>query len=157
MATCRLASSGPAVVGHNWHTFHSSAGPALAVRDCAAVWERQNRVNPGTMHYVHIGATWRIRWMICAQRRCGLLSNYFDHLLFLDHCLVTETAYNAILSYARTTRNGVRATWTVLYIGLQSHNFVPYLCQLVFATILWVKLLEMFVTMLSLKYAFSEG
>jgi len=37
MATCRLASSGPAVVGHNWHTFHSGGGPALAVRDCAVM------------------------------------------------------------------------------------------------------------------------
>ena len=43
------------------------------------------------------------------------------------------------------------------YTGLQSRSFVPYLYQLVFATILWVKLLEMFVTMLSPKYAFSEG
>ena len=32
-----------------------------------------------------------------------------------------------------------------------------YLCQLVFAAILWVKLLEMSVTLLSLKYAFSVG
>jgi len=30
-------------------------------------------------------------------------------------------------------------------------------CQLVFAAILWVKLLEMFVTLLSLKYALSVG
>jgi len=32
-------------------------------------------------------------------------------------------------------------------------NFVPYLCQLVFAAILWVKLSEMFVTVTSLKHA----
>jgi len=44
-----------------------------------------------------------------------------------------------------------------LYIGWQWRNFVPYLCQLVFAAILWVKLSEMFVTLLSLKYAFSVG
>jgi len=36
-------------------------------------------------------------------------------------------------------------------------NFVPYLCVLVFVAILWVKLLEMFVTLLSLKYALSVG
>jgi len=34
-------------------------------------------------------------------------------------------------------------------------NFFPYLCQPVFAAILWEKLLQMFVTLLSLKYAFS--
>ena len=39
----------------------------------------------------------------------------------------------------------------------RADSFVPYLCQLVFAAILWVKLLEMFVTVLSLKYAFSVG
>ena len=32
-----------------------------------------------------------------------------------------------------------------------------YLCQLVFAAILWVKLLEMFATPLSLKYTLSVG
>ena len=37
------------------------------------------------------------------------------------------------------------------YIGWQWRNFVPYLCQLVFAAFLWVKLLEMFVTLLSLN------
>jgi len=42
-------------------------------------------------------------------------------------------------------------------IGWQWRNVVPYLCQLVFATILWVKLLEMFVTLLSLEYALSVG
>jgi len=38
-------------------------------------------------------------------------------------------------------------------MGWQWRNFVPYLCQLVFAAILWVKLWEMFVTVISLKYA----
>ena len=37
MATCRLASSGPSTVGHNWTIFHSTAGPALAVRDGAVM------------------------------------------------------------------------------------------------------------------------
>ena len=41
-----------------------------------------------------------------------------------------------------------------LYIGWQWRNFDPYLCQLVFAAILWVKLSEMFATVISLKYAF---
>ena len=34
---------------------------------------------------------------------------------------------------------------------------VPYLCQLVIAAILWAKLLEMSVTLVSLKYALSVG
>ena len=42
-------------------------------------------------------------------------------------------------------------TYSPLYIGWQWRNFVPYLCQLVFAAILWVKLLQMFVTLLSLN------
>ena len=42
-------------------------------------------------------------------------------------------------------------------IGWQWRDFVPYLCQLVFAAILWVKLLHMLVTLLSLKYALSVG
>jgi len=32
-------------------------------------------------------------------------------------------------------------------------NFVPYICQLVFAAILWVKLWKMLVTVIALKYA----
>jgi len=28
----------------------------------------------------HIGATWRIRLTVRVSRRCGLMSNYFDHL-----------------------------------------------------------------------------
>ena len=40
-----------------------------------------------------------------------------------------------------------------IYIGWRWRNFVPYLCQLVFAAILWVKLREMFVTVIVLKYA----
>ena len=44
-----------------------------------------------------------------------------------------------------------------LYIGWQWSNFVPYLCQLVSDAILWVKLIEMFVTLMTLKYALSAG
>jgi len=40
-----------------------------------------------------------------------------------------------------------------LYIGWQWRDFVPYLCQLVFGAILWVKL----VTLMSLKYPLSVG
>jgi len=39
------------------------------------------------------------------------------------------------------------------YIGRQWRNFVPHLCQLIFAAILWVKLWEKFVTVIELKYA----
>ena len=45
----------------------------------------------------------------------------------------------------------------VIYTRWQWRNFVPYLCQLVFAAILWVKLSEVFVTLLSLKYALWVG
>jgi len=36
---------------------------------------------------VHTGATWRIwyDWTIHVQRQCGLMSNYFDHLLHFWH------------------------------------------------------------------------
>ena len=39
------------------------------------------------------------------------------------------------------------------YTGWQLHNFVPYLCHLIFAAILYVKLWEMFVAVIALKYA----
>jgi len=42
-----------------------------------------------------------------------------------------------------------------IYTGWQWCYFVRYLCQLVSAAILWVKLLEMFVTLLSLKHVLS--
>jgi len=50
--------------------------------------------------------------------------------------------------------NQTRITYTQ---GDSDYSFVPYLCQLVFAAILWVELLEMFVTAMSLKYALSAG
>ena len=39
--------------------------------------------------------------------------------------------------------------WLLQYIGWQWRNFGPYLCQLVFAAILWVKLWEMFDVMIN--------
>ena len=45
------------------------------------------------------------------------------------------------------------ATTPDCYIGWQWRNFVSHLCLLVFAAILWVKLLEMFVAVISSKYA----
>jgi len=36
-------------------------------------------------------------------------------------------------------------------------DVVPYLCQLLSAAILWVKLREMFATLMSLKYSLSAG
>jgi len=41
--------------------------------------------------------------------------------------------------------------------GQTAVKWLLYLCHLVFTAILWVKLLEMFVTLLSLKYALSVG
>jgi len=43
-----------------------------------------------------------------------------------------------------------RYSW-VVYTGWQWRNFDPYLCQLVFAAIFWVKIWEMFATVISLK------
>jgi len=65
-------------------------------------------------------------WTIRARRWCGSMPNYFDHLLF---------------------------TWLPLCIRWQWRNFDSYLCPLVFAAIMWVKLSEMFATVISLKYA----
>ena len=39
------------------------------------------------------------------------------------------------------------------YVGWQCRNFDSYLCELVFAAILWVKLSEIFAMVMSLKYA----
>jgi len=39
------------------------------------------------------------------------------------------------------------------YIGRQWRSFVPYLCQLIFAAILQVKLWKSFVTAIALNYA----
>ena len=33
-----------------------------------------------SVYAVHIGATWRIQLNRHVRRRCGLMSNYFDHL-----------------------------------------------------------------------------
>jgi len=49
--------------------------------------------------------------------------------------------------------NGVSRRPGVLFTKVRTHRFVPYLCQLVFAAILWVKLLLMFLTVIPLKYA----
>ena len=48
-------------------------------------------------------------------------------------------------------------TSTTIIMTQCIHNFVPYLRQLVFAAILWVKLSEMFITLLSLEYASSAS
>jgi len=43
------------------------------------------------------------------------------------------------------------------HIACPVHPLRLHLCQLVFATTLWEKNLEMFVTLLSLKYALTRG
>jgi len=61
-----------------------------------------------------------------------------------------HTKYSVLYHIAAT------CSFLMFYVlGWQWRNFVPYLCQLVFAAILWVKLLEMFVAMMSFKYALS--
>ena len=47
--------------------------------------------------------------------------------------------------------------WVLQYVGLQWRHFVPYPCQLVFAAILWVKFLDMIITVMPVKYALSVG
>ena len=37
MATCRVATAGPATMAHNWAIFHFGAGPALGKHDGAVI------------------------------------------------------------------------------------------------------------------------
>ena len=63
--------------------------------------------------------------------------------------------YTLFLSALANLRKTEMSSNLKVYIGWQWRNFVSYLCQLVFAAILWEKLLEMFVTVMSHKYALS--
>jgi len=83
-----------------------------------------------------------------------------------DWQIINELGFVAFISYQKHTAC-LRAPTTGLgpdtlippsrrhrvYIGWQWRNFVPYLCQLIIAAILQVKLWEMFVTAIALKYA----
>ena len=51
--------------------------------------------------------------------------------------------FHQLLSYPSTL------SW--IYIGWKWRNLVPYLCQVVFGAILWVKLWETFSTVISIK------
>ena len=58
--------------------------------------------------------------------------------------------------------NRVWASFTFLQVPstttlIVNCNFIHYLCHLVFAAILCVKLLEMFITLMSLKHALLVG
>ena len=65
--------------------------------------------------------------------------------------LFNEFDYNV---YSRNRAYlGPFGTGMSVYTGWQWRNFVPYLCQLIFAAILYVKLWEMSVTVIALKYA----
>jgi len=67
---------------------------------------------------------------------------------FDPSCSSGSDVFRMLLFYRPTARANRR-----LYIGWQWRNFVPYLCRLIFRAILWVKLAEMFATVISLKYA----
>ena len=53
--------------------------------------------------------------------------------------------------YRTVVPNVITPCAIFIHMGWQWRNFVPYLCLLVFAAILWVKLGEMFATVISLK------
>ena len=81
--------------------------------------------------------------LICALS-CGVFSWWCLSVLIYSDMWQTDW---------RTDRHAtIDVPRIALYTGWQWRNFVPYLCKLVFATILWVKLREMFVTAVLLKY-----
>jgi len=62
MATCRLGSSGPSTVGHNWTIFHSTAGPALAARDGAVM-----SASAGPAWHADGAVNWSVNWFACLR------------------------------------------------------------------------------------------
>ena len=59
---------------------------------------------------VHICATWRTRWMIRARWRCGLISNYFDHLFFSVH-IRNRTPQHPCMLYSFLLSYIIRTEW----------------------------------------------
>jgi len=68
-------------------------------------------------------------WASCKLRYCDLLVNMYKR------CTTSGYVKDSVLT-------------TALYTGWQWRNFDWYLCQLIFAAITWVKLSEMFATMI---------
>ena len=65
-------------------------------------------------------------------------------------CMESQTVYFT----SRLVLNRISDEQVLQYIGWQWCSFIPYLCQLVFAAILWVKLNF---TLMSLKYPLLVG
>jgi len=88
-------------------------------------------------------------------------NTYVDHCESDNNCVsrVSEPRIRCHAHSPMAQVNWLHAIDPTIHIGWQWRNFVPYLCQLVFTAILWVKLWEMFVTLLSFrpKYALSVG
>ena len=117
------------------------------------VWRRENPALAAVMQILFI------------DFHRGLRGPYGKGLIDLLHkwpLLKSAAVYRTIAVKQRVARIYLRQLillpsrtdleWNV-YIGWQWRNFVPYLCRLDFAAILWVKLSEMFVTVMSLKHA----
>jgi len=81
--------------------------------------------------------------------RCTSFNNIFDTAWFLRYKKFKSYQPKSLVVSTKKLSN--------LCTGWQWRYFGPYPCQLVSATILWVKLLEMFVTLMSHKYASSDA
>ena len=68
---------------------------------------------------------------------------------------MVQTALLAFCGRANFTLTVPPFTGKPLYTGRQRRTFVPYLCQLNSAAILWLKLFRSIVTLMSRKYALS--
>ena len=73
------------------------------------------------------------------------------HVRLLTDWLFFECVFVCCLFFLQCTSADMANKRVHTYIGWQWRNFVLYLCQLVFTAILWVKLWEMFLTLMSLK------
>ena len=83
----------------------------------------------------------------------------FSHPInFLSRHWRCSTALNVDIVMVADFRSSLCAHQEVSqYMGWQWRNFDSYLCRLVFAAILWVKLSEMFATEISLKCVLLES
>ena len=100
--------------------------------------------------YVAVAA---VRDGLQCSKTCGFGQAHRE-LYCVDHGGHRHPAHNChVLEKPETHRHCyVGPCQFSVYIGWQWRNFDSCLCQLVFAVILWVKLSEMFATVISLKY-----
>jgi len=100
--------------------------------------------------------SWLFQFFERLRRLCRLFT-----VIFLQYFLHREARkrnqFSFVCIYLILDRNWWIFSHTLgprkvdLYIGWQWRNLVPYLCQLVFGAILWVKLWEMFATVILIK------